>query len=400
MTALELYDATLIELNKVNAPTFTIEQWVYFANKAIQAFTDRRYNFYATNQQLTDDLRVLLSTYRAFNPDITSVDTDQKVEYFQIKEVDDREVINELYIDDVSRFKVEDRILIEGFDTRVYTITKIELAPNPKFPDWDVIGIAPYIFMAFSGSSGSNTDPISDFADSISIGVGAESAEDKAKRLFHSPILKVYNSYQTNESLSGNTIYSFNLETNDYYHMLAVRTYWTDKRSAAVTNSLYCDYNKVRSVSSMYPAKRLTYDMLANIENNAYSKPMYRQPYHQLHDNYLNVGTEKIINAIGEYQNMPLIEVHAGKIPEGITLQMIDVDYLKLPEVIHLTDEEVYTNVKDESQLLEWPDYLNSELISTLVSYFLENATNPRIQSFPTLQQDTPQVPLELGGQQ
>jgi hypothetical protein len=182
--------------------------------------------------------------------------------------------------------------------------------------------------------------------------------------------------------------------------MLAVRTYWTDRNGTGeLDNSPYCTDKQIKVVSKMYPAKRLTYDMLANIENNAYLRPMVRQPYYQLHDHYLNFGTNKINNTDGQYQNTPEIELHYGSALPGIELVMIEVDYLKLPEAITLTEEEVYINDKDTSQLLEWPDYLDSELTALIVSYIMENEMNPRVQTFQPLQQDTPPAPIELGGQ-
>ena len=63
MTARDIYDGVLMELNKVHAPALTVEEFVYFLNKAILAFTNERYNFYAVNQQLSDDLRVLVSSW-------------------------------------------------------------------------------------------------------------------------------------------------------------------------------------------------------------------------------------------------------------------------------------------------------------------------------------------------
>lgn len=63
MTARDVYEGVLMELNKVHAPALTVEEFVYFLNKAILAFSNERYNFYAVNQQLSDDLRVLLTEF-------------------------------------------------------------------------------------------------------------------------------------------------------------------------------------------------------------------------------------------------------------------------------------------------------------------------------------------------
>jgi hypothetical protein len=62
MTARELYEGVLIELNKENAPNILLEDFNYFANKAVNNYVNKRYNIYDINQQTTDDLRVLKAT--------------------------------------------------------------------------------------------------------------------------------------------------------------------------------------------------------------------------------------------------------------------------------------------------------------------------------------------------
>ena len=77
MTARDIYEGSLVDLNKAHAPALTVEEFVYKLNKAILAFTNERYNFYAVNQQLSDDLRVLVTeatfalTSANLNTDIT-----------------------------------------------------------------------------------------------------------------------------------------------------------------------------------------------------------------------------------------------------------------------------------------------------------------------------------------
>ena len=61
MTARQLYEGVLIELNKENAPNVLLEDFNYFANKAVNNYINKRYNIYDINQQTTDDLRVLKS---------------------------------------------------------------------------------------------------------------------------------------------------------------------------------------------------------------------------------------------------------------------------------------------------------------------------------------------------
>lgn len=62
MTVRQIYEASLIELNKLQAPSLLLEDYNYFINKAILNYVNTRYNFYDLYQQSTDDLRVLKGT--------------------------------------------------------------------------------------------------------------------------------------------------------------------------------------------------------------------------------------------------------------------------------------------------------------------------------------------------
>lgn len=62
MTIRELYEAALIETNKVEAPSLLLEDFNYFMNKAVQQYINKVYNRYDINQQSSDDLRVLKAT--------------------------------------------------------------------------------------------------------------------------------------------------------------------------------------------------------------------------------------------------------------------------------------------------------------------------------------------------
>lgn len=68
MTARDLYENGLIELNKLEAPSLLLADYVYFLNKAIQQYINLTYHRYDTNQQSTDDLRVLKTTALIQNP--------------------------------------------------------------------------------------------------------------------------------------------------------------------------------------------------------------------------------------------------------------------------------------------------------------------------------------------
>ncbi len=57
MTELGLYTAALIEQNKLEAPTLTLEEYNYLINKAIIQYINLTYARFDLNQQASDDLR-------------------------------------------------------------------------------------------------------------------------------------------------------------------------------------------------------------------------------------------------------------------------------------------------------------------------------------------------------
>lgn len=62
MTARQVFEAMLVELNNTNAPSLLLDDYNYFINKAIDLYINKRYLVYDTTQQTTDDLRVLKAT--------------------------------------------------------------------------------------------------------------------------------------------------------------------------------------------------------------------------------------------------------------------------------------------------------------------------------------------------
>lgn len=63
MSIRDAFENCLVELNKVQAPSLLLDDFVYLFNKAVQQYINIRYNLFETKQQLTDDLRVLLVTH-------------------------------------------------------------------------------------------------------------------------------------------------------------------------------------------------------------------------------------------------------------------------------------------------------------------------------------------------
>lgn len=73
-----------------------------------------------------------------------------------------------------------------------------------------------------------------------------------------------------------------------------------------------------------------------------------------------------------------ILDIQCGT--DDINLTVVNIDYLKTPEQIDLTPEQIDT-ILDFSQTLEFQDYVCYEIINELVKLVLENTSNPRLQT-------------------
>jgi hypothetical protein len=74
------------------------------------------------------------------------------------------------------------------------------------------------------------------------------------------------------------------------------------------------------------------------------------------------------------------MEIRYGKDNSTFQLSKVYIDYLKSPQFIRLTQDEV-DEVDDVSQILEFPDYVCQEIVNELVKLLMENSSDPRLQT-------------------
>lgn len=78
------------------------------------------------------------------------------------------------------------------------------------------------------------------------------------------------------------------------------------------------------------------------------------------------------------------MEIRCGKDISVFELVGVQIDYLKAPQRIRLTQEQV-DMIDDTSQMMEWPDSVCQEIINELTHIVMENQGDPRIQTHPTI---------------
>ena len=92
------------------------------------------------------------------------------------------------------------------------------------------------------------------------------------------------------------------------------------------------------------------------------------------------------------------MEIRYGHDDSVFKLEKVFIDYIKSPQTIRLTQEQVNLT-EDTSQIMEFPDYVCDQIINELTMLVMENTADPRLQTNPIVtqsianpaQQQTPQ---------
>lgn len=74
------------------------------------------------------------------------------------------------------------------------------------------------------------------------------------------------------------------------------------------------------------------------------------------------------------------MEIRCGNNDTIFQLKKVLVDYIKVPQTIMLTQEQLNLTA-DTSQIMEFPDYVCNEIINELTMLVLENNSDPRLQT-------------------
>ena len=376
MTARQVFEATLIELSKMQMPALKLHEFNYLFNKAINQYINKVYNVYDINQQTTDDLRVLKST---------AYMKPHKVSYGNLP---------------FRNYK--------GDSTTSDTINSDKVTPT-------------------TNSYGSG--------DTVNYS-NASSYLSKA----HSSI----------QSLNGATYEVF--MPIDYLHMLnCVCIYYVAKQKDCWDAGSYIQI----------PATRLTADSWSQIVTDIYNRPTPMHPYYYIHNQNTNItlptapitgngdtsddnpagykgtdlaGTYKVendddepatdggegsnfqrtfkLNINNQPQNISLVEkptatrianptnvrceIRYGRDDSLFQLVEVQIDYVKSPQFIRLTQEQIDLT-EDTSQIMEFPDYVNQEIINELVHLVMVHSNDPRL---PNDMQITNTIARPTGQQQ
>ena len=359
MTARQIYEGVLIELNKVQAPNLLLEDFNYFFNKAIDQYVNRRYNIYDTNQQTTDDVRVLKATVAlevSENTTSTSDVTNKGALYNSIYEfdlpTDYLHLLNCICEYKVLKpFKCYDANTYVQFPAKRLTadswstvINNIYARPTYKTPYYYLHNV--------------NRDLVRD---------GDEYLDNKSH---------LYNG--TNGNAIPNSVTS--VPTDPYGQDLNF-----------IGTSQIRDKNGIPYVDPKTTEGGVSRVIdIRNTKGEGTTQANAVEKVAQVR--YGNPGNVRI-------------EIRYGKDNSLFQLERVYVDYIKAPQHIRLSQEQLDLT-EDTSQMMEFPDYVCQEIINELVHLVMENGRNDRLNTHipvtqtvanPAQQQEQPQQQARRG---
>ena len=361
MTARQVFEATLIELSKIQAPSLKLYEFNYLFNKAINQYINKVYNVYDINQQTTDDLRVLKAT---------TFLTPHKVE-------------------------LAGRASGAPKDSAIQNTKAV--TGNQDSPEGGYTGQASsYLSKAhrsiqsLHGATYEVYMPI-DYLHMLNCVCIYYVAKQKdcwdAGSYIEIPATRL-----TADSWSQiiTDIYNRPSPMRPYYYIHNLNQQQvlpTDPRTKTTTGTgleeVGIDMNGIYQVTSASGGEMEDNDIDAgtaggtNIETqNSNFQRTFKLKVGEK-EQQVSLVEKPIALRAGNTSNVRC-EIRYGKDDSLFQLVEVQIDYVKCPQFIRLTQEQIDLT-EDTSQIMEFPDYVNQEIINELVHLVMERANDPRL---------------------
>lgn len=361
MTARQVFEATLIELSKIQAPSLKLYEFNYLFNKAINQYINKVYNVYDINQQTTDDLRVLKAT---------TFLTPHKVE-------------------------LAGRASGAAKDSAIQNTKAV--TGNQDSPEGGYTGQASsYLSKAhrsiqsLHGATYEVYMPI-DYLHMLNCVCIYYVAKQKdcwdAGSYIEIPATRL-----TADSWSQiiTDIYNRPSPMRPYYYIHNLNQQQvlpTDLRTEITTGTgleeVGIDMNGIYQVTSASGGEWEDNDIDAGIAGgtNVETQNSNFQRTFKLKigetEQQVSLVEKPIALRAGNTSNVRC-EIRYGKDDSLFQLVEVQIDYVKCPQFIRLTQEQIDLT-EDTSQIMEFPDYVNQEIINELVHLVMERVNDPRL---------------------
>ena len=362
MTARQVWEGMLTELSKVNAPSMLLQDFNYFFNKAINQYINKRYNIYDVNQQTSDDLRVLkatsileakLATQSEPLKALVNLGAGKSKLFGATYEVtlpsDYLHILNCVCIYKVNKnWKCYNAGDYVQFAAKRLTADSWSVIVNDYYNR--PLPERPYFYI--HNININNTLPTNPITDTNPNGT------DLSSEYIGSPTEIQYYLISAKDGVAAGT----RVYVKD--GVVYKENTYTTKIEGATMDDLSTKRVEGETTKSNFP------------RTIKLGKPDSRTVSTVERDTGTRYGNASNVR----------MEIRYGHDNSVFSLEKVFIDYIKSPQTIRLTQEQVNLT-EDTSQIMEFPDYVCQEIINELTMLVMENTADPRLQTNPTVTQ-------------
>lgn len=355
MTARQVFEATLIELSKIQAPALKLYEFNYLFNKAINQYINKVYNTYDINQQATDDLRVLKSTAYL------------KPHKYGITSSNETKPYNN-YTSGGSNPEYNGKS--PSADTQYATASSYLSSAHSQIQSLN--GATYEVFMPIDYLHMLNCVCIYYVAKQKDCWDAGSYIQIPATRL-------------TADSWSQivTDIYNRPSPMRPYYYIHNQASSITIPTDPVTGNGTPSDTNPAGYTGTDMPigGYKVTSDEGSVATNTSDGTGSNFQRTFKLKNGEVSKDISLVEKPTAVRVANPSnvrCEIRYGKDDSLFQLVEVQIDYVKSPQFIRLTQEQIDLT-EDTSQIMEFPDYVNQEIINELVHLVMEHSNDPRL---------------------
>lgn len=363
MTARQVFEATLIELSKIQAPSLKLYEFNYLFNKAINQYINKVYNVYDINQQTTDDLRVLKAT---------TFLTPHKVELAGRAGGSQKDSA------------IQNTKAVTGNQDSPeggYTGQASSYLSKAHRSIQSLHGATYEVYMPIDYLHMLNCVCIYHVAKQKDCWDAGSYIEIPATRLTADSWSQIITDIYNRPSPMRPYYYIHNLNQQQVLP--------TDPRTKVTTGTgleeVGIDMNGIYQVTSASGGEWEDNDIDAGTasgtdveaQNSNFQRTFKLKTTKG--EQQVSLVEKPIALRAGNTSNVRC-EIRYGKDDSLFQLVEVQIDYVKCPQFIRLTQEQIDLT-EDTSQIMEFPDYVNQEIINELVHLVMERVNDPRLSN-------------------
>lgn len=363
MTARQVFESTLIELSKTQAPSLKLYEFNYLFNKAINQYINKVYNVYDINQQTTDDLRVLKATafLTPHKVEINKSTTDSAIQNTSAvtgnQDQAKQESTTTAYNGQATSYLSKAHRSIQSLHGATYEV----------FLPIDYLHMLNCVCIYYVAKTKDCWDAGS-YIEIPATRLTADSWSSIITDIYNRPSpMKPYyyihnlNQYQKiptdprNPTTIGSGLEEIGIDMKTFPYQV---THADGGEGVSDINAGTAGGTDIDSQNSNF---QRTYKFGDNDTDR------------------ISLVEKPIAARIGNTSNVRC-EIRYGKDDSLFQLAEVQVDYVKCPQFIRLTQEQIDLT-EDTSQIMEFPDYVNQEIINELVHLVMERINDPRLSN-------------------